>query len=156
MNYDKQDDFSYFKSLLLIINWIKLLSTYLTLWQTCLGNFHLCIYACPSLTYSAGTLRLMPDNHKYKPEDCNPEAGGCRCWTAVRSTQPASLKILKSNQMSPKAIKPKACCASTETPAAVPVVFRAALICPGLVMDSPRFRGIQTTSVLTFGHPASR
>jgi len=32
MNYNKQDEFSYFKNLLLIINWIKLLSTYLTLW----------------------------------------------------------------------------------------------------------------------------
>lgn len=51
MNYNKQDEFSYFENLLLIINWIKILSTCLTLWQIHLGNFHLCIYFCPSLAY---------------------------------------------------------------------------------------------------------
>lgn len=52
MNYNKQDDFFYLKSVLLIINWIKLLSTYVVLRQTYLGNFHLCIHACSSLAYS--------------------------------------------------------------------------------------------------------
>lgn len=80
-------------------------------------------------------LRLMSDKQKYKLQHCNPEAGGC--VTVGRSTQPALLKIFKYNQKSPKAMKPKVCC---PTLLFVPEVFRAALTCPGLVMDSPRSR----------------
>lgn len=62
MNYNKQDEFSYFKNLLLIINWIKLLYTYLTLCQMCLGNFCLCSFACPSLAYDVGHILLSLTN----------------------------------------------------------------------------------------------
>lgn len=120
-----------------------------------LENFHLCIYACPSLTCNAGApLRLMSDKQKYKLKDCNPDAGGCRCVTEVRSTQPGSLKIFRYNQMPPKTIRAKVCCHTLlKALLFVPVVFRAALNCPGVVVDSPKFRpcrGFQTNSKPAF------
>lgn len=85
----------------------------------------------------------MSDKQKYKLGDCSLEAGGCRCVTAVRNTQPASLKVLKYNQVSPKAIKPSLlsphCQSLLKLLLFVPVVFKAALHCP-VIMDSPGAR----------------